>query len=519
MKENKFFSKYLIFALALSTFPVTILYVSNFQNTSLVLYIFPLVLVYLITFIFYVFLFLFFKNKNFKYVYVFSSIFSIWVFIYGIINEKLIGYNSNIVNFLGGHRFLLPISLFFFFLFFLIFNRRHKKNIFKYKFLTTYLILLNIFPLINLIYKSFIIINDESTMIEKNASGNNFNVISKSPNVYYIILDGYASTSSMKRLFDFNNSDFNFNLENIGFKIQSNSKSNYCRTNFSLSSTLNLNYVQNLTNKKLFQSDLNTYISDNLVSKIFRKNNYKYYLFDSGFGLKNKYDSDEILIKSNNVFLSNFFSTSDNDLYSVFINNSIFKILNSNLVGNISVKNYSLKVLNVFEKLPLIAKNRNKKFVFAHIISPHPPFLFNEYGIISEYGYDTPNKLWNRKLYFDQLKFINKKIVKMVRQIIINDKNDKIIIIQGDHGSRILTEENKLNRYENWVDERFSIFNGIYVSNNLSYKKALENEWDKTSVNTFRIIFNKIFNSNFQLLSDKLYYSDLQQPYNFLLIK
>lgn len=517
MKENNFFSKYLLAALALSTFPVSILYLSNFQNTNLLMYIFPLVFVYLITLILYTFLFLFIKNKNFNKVYVFASIFSIWIFIYGIINEKMINYDSNIVNILGRHRYLLTISILFIFLFFLHYLKQNKY--FTYKFLITYLILLNIFPLVNIIYKSLILIKDESTMIEKNASNKNFNAKSKSPNVYYIVLDGYASTSSMKRLFNFNNSDFNSKLENIGFKIQNNSKSNYCRTNFSLASTLNLNYVQNITTKKLFQADLNTYISDNLVSKIFRNNNYKYYLFDSGFGLKNKYDSNEILIRSNNVFLSKFFSTSDNDLYSVFINNSIFKVLNSNLVGNISVKNYSLKVLNVFEKLPLIAKNRNKKFVFAHIISPHPPFLFNKYGIIGEYGYDTPNKLWDRKLYFDQLKFINKKIVKMVRQIIINDKNDKIIIIQGDHGSRILTEDNKLNRDENWVDERFSIFNGIYISDNLSYKKAVEDEWDKSSVNTFRIIFNKIFKTNFQIFSDNLYYSDLQQPYNFVLIK
>lgn len=117
MKENKFFSRYLLVALALSTFPVTILYSSNFQNTNLVMYILPLAFVYLITLIFYTFLFLFFKNKNFKNVYLFSSVFSIWVFIYGIINEKLIGYNSDIINFLGTNRFLLPISLIILFLY------------------------------------------------------------------------------------------------------------------------------------------------------------------------------------------------------------------------------------------------------------------------------------------------------------------------------------------------------------------------------------------------------------------
>lgn len=519
MKENNFFNKCLFTALALSTYPVTILITSNFQNTNLIMYILPLVFVYLITFIFYTFLFLFLKNKNFKKVYLFSSIFSIWFFTYGIINEKLTGYNSNIVRFLGGHTFLLPISLFCLFLLFYIFNRTYKENSSKNKFLTIYLILLNIFPFANFIYESLFLIKKENVKIEMNISTNKFEAIRKSPNVYYIILDGYASTFSMKKLFNFNNSDFNFNLEKIGFKIQSNSKSNYCRTNFSLSSTLNLDYVQNITSKKLYQNDLNTFISYNLVSKIFRNNNYKYYLFDSGFGGKSNYESDEILVKSNNLIFSKLFTTSDNDLYGVFLNNSILKILNSNLIGNISVKNYSSKVLNVFDKLPKIAKNKNKKFVFAHIISPHPPFLFNEFGEIDEYGFDVPNKLWDKKLYYNQLKFINKKIINMVDQIILNDKNDKIIIIQGDHGSRILPESNKLSTNENWVEERFSNFNAIYVSNNLLYKKDLYEKWNRSSVNTFRIIFNQIFNKKFLLLPDKMYFSDLDQPYNIRLIK
>lgn len=519
MKENNFFNKCLFTALALSTYPVTILFTSNFQNTNLIMYILPLVFVYLVTFIFYTFLFLFFKNKNFKYIYIFSSIFSIWFFTYGIINEKLIGYNSNIVRFLGGHTFLLPISLCCLFLFFYIFIRTRKENSSKNKFLIIYLIFLNIFPFANFIYESLFFIKKENVKIETNTSTKKFEAIRKSPNVYYIILDGYASTSSMKKLFNFNNSDFNFNLEKIGFKIQSNSKSNYCRTNFSLSSTLNLDYVQNITNKKLYQNDLNTLISYNLVSKFFRNNNYKYYLFDSGFGGKSNYESDEILVKSNNLIFSKLFTTSDNDLYGVFLNNSILKILNSNLIGNISVKNYSSKVLNVFDKLPKIAKNKNKKFVFAHIISPHPPFLFNESGEIDEYGFDVPNKLWNKKLYYNQLKFINKKIVNMVRLIILNDKNDKIIIIQGDHGSRILPESNKLNNNENWIKERFSIFNAIYVSNKLVYKKELYDEWNSSSVNTFRIIFNHIFNLKLELLHDNKFYSNLNEPYKFQMIK
>ena len=57
------------------------------------------------------------------------------------------------------------------------------------------------------------------------------------------------------------------------------------------------------------------------------------------------------------------------------------------------------------------------------------------------------------------------------------------------------------------------------MSNKLVYKKELFEEWNSSYVNTFRIIFNQIFNVKLELLQDNKYYTNFNEPYKFQMIK
>src|SRR4051812_29675911 len=65
----------------------------------------------------------------------------------------------------------------------------------------------------------------------------------KPPDIYYLILDGYARSDVMRRLFDFDNSAFLDRLEQKGFYVARCSTANYCQTPLSLSSSLNMSYL------------------------------------------------------------------------------------------------------------------------------------------------------------------------------------------------------------------------------------------------------------------------------------
>lgn len=78
-------------------------------------------------------------------------------------------------------------------------------------------------------------------------------------------------------------------------------------------------------------------------------------------------------------------------------------------------------------------------------------------------------------------------------------KNRPIIIIQGDHGPDITIKDK-----ERRIKIRTSILNAVYLPDtreNIFYDGM-------TPVNTFRIIFNKYFGTNFKLLPDITYYQE-----------
>lgn len=67
------------------------------------------------------------------------------------------------------------------------------------------------------------------------------------PDIYYIILDSYGRSDLLARKFDYDNSQFLENLRQMGFYVADCAQSNYNRTDVSLASSLNLDYLQNLS--------------------------------------------------------------------------------------------------------------------------------------------------------------------------------------------------------------------------------------------------------------------------------
>ena len=98
------------------------------------------------------------------------------------------------------------------------------------------------------------------------------------PNVYYIILDKYTSSKVLKDIFDFDNQYFISQLHERGFHVTENSHSNYAGTFLSLASSLNMEYVNYLTDAVgVDSSDRKLSYQlyrDNNIMNIFKSFNY-----------------------------------------------------------------------------------------------------------------------------------------------------------------------------------------------------------------------------------------------------
>jgi len=69
------------------------------------------------------------------------------------------------------------------------------------------------------------------------------------PDVYHIILDGYARNDVLKDIYDYDNSEFITDLEEMGFFVARKARTNYMHTYLSLPSTFNMRYLDDLAEK------------------------------------------------------------------------------------------------------------------------------------------------------------------------------------------------------------------------------------------------------------------------------
>ena len=73
------------------------------------------------------------------------------------------------------------------------------------------------------------------------------NTLEKTPDIYYIIMDEYAPLRTLESFYDYDNSDFIKFLEEKGFYVTKNSHSNYAQSATSISSALNMKYLNYLS--------------------------------------------------------------------------------------------------------------------------------------------------------------------------------------------------------------------------------------------------------------------------------
>ncbi len=175
------------------------------------------------------------------------------------------------------------------------------------------------------------------------------------------------------------------------------------------------------------------------------------------------------------------------------------------------------RILNHFEKLAEVATLPGPKFVLAHIISPHPPYLFGADGRrVPASPLSLKGQIWlDREKYRDQLIFINQKVKTAVAAILTAAETPPVIILQGDHGTASTIYEPGGGGWTRptpaKLRERFRILNAIHLP--ADDRKYL---YDTLSpVNIFRLIFNRYFGADYPLLEERSFYSTYQLPYQF----
>ncbi|MGV3539790.1 MAG: hypothetical protein ACO1OQ_08265, partial [Rufibacter sp.] len=105
------------------------------------------------------------------------------------------------------------------------------------------------------------------------------------PDIVYLILDGYGRKDVLENYYALNNQPFLDSLTAQGFSVLPQSAANYIQTSASVTSSLNLNYLQNLENFTPAWSypDLKERAEHSRLFRWLQQFGYQLYSFDSGF--------------------------------------------------------------------------------------------------------------------------------------------------------------------------------------------------------------------------------------------
>jgi hypothetical protein len=363
----------------------------------------------------------------------------------------------------------------------------------------------------------------------------------KKPDVYYLLFDRYGNPGQLKANFNFDNSGIENFLASRGFVNRPEAFANYPFTMSSVSSTMAMNYFPEFNQKFSKGSDwqsafpYRSVLNDPPVAQIFKQNGYQYNQLSSWWDFTRvniKADTNPDISFRLNLFGAHFYLT---DIQRDMFNKSIFSPLLKKGIssGKTPILKYDLD-RNPRENFEAQMKSlRNitdrqsratPQFTFAHILAPHPPYLFNKDGSWPSYdGEANDNGVDESVKYVNEATYVNSQLKSLVNDIQKKDPG-AVIIIQADEGPYPKQFRGDLT-HANYYDplklplDKMKLKFGVMASYYMPGVDQNQVRQIDASVDTFRVVLNSYLGYQLPMLPDCNFSSgDKFKIYNYTLV-
>ena len=323
------------------------------------------------------------------------------------------------------------------------------------------------------------------------------------PDIYFMVFDAYTNNNTLQQFWGYSNADLLNWMKSENFYVVDSGNANYNFTPFSISSTLNMDYlpadVARKGNDPLTVMKGVKSMSQNEVINFLKKENYqlKYFIpFDNQIqdvGLVHEFDNFGDKELYNQTFPARFeHDVSWNFLYGKW---KPGWIKTKSVEDLPSYQNFLLRTQDVGKIVHNVKQScdnggqRQPQFVYAHFMITHQPHLFDSLGNPRK-GKELINQRNLFDTYIQQVKYANIVIREIVEYIKMHNRKNTVIIIEGDHGFRDF--KGSMTHYQ------FPNLNAIYFPDH-NYNSLYS---QMSPVNTFRIVFNHYFDQNLPLKKD-----------------
>jgi hypothetical protein len=325
------------------------------------------------------------------------------------------------------------------------------------------------------------------------------------PDIYYIVLDGFGRPDVLRERYGVDATSALEALRALGWDLPSRSRTNYTQTYLSLASTLNGAYLDPLgapMGASRNRRPLRELIQRSGTIDALKKAGYRFVMVGSNTSVTSWHDmADDCHCRWPG--LTEF----ENALLAI----TPFRTLP--LYRPTFGAQYAA-VVGGFDALERDDPASEPRFIFAHLMVPHPPFVLDATGTpVIRYGpvnyQDGDKYTGSRQEYVQgyqlQAEYVLHRLVRFARVIAARDR-PAIIVVHGDHGPGAAYSHDSLAKTE--VGERFPIFMGLrFTTDGTNVPDDLSPE------NTFRLIFNAEFEGRYPLLRNRSYYSTWDAPY------
>jgi hypothetical protein len=326
------------------------------------------------------------------------------------------------------------------------------------------------------------------------------------PDVYFIVMDGYARADVLDHYYGYDNEPFISALRARGFVVPNRTSANYNWTFLSLASTLNMDYVQPLFGLRIspYSTDRAVVyegIRNSTVAKFLREKGYRVLHLQSTWGAT-----------ANNPYADRQLRCQTGMYADEFVRSFVEMTWLSAFHSRAGVDLASCHLAN-FELLGGVAVDPGPKFVFAHFLLPHHPYLFDADGNVLRNAvvsnqFEFQKRLWeDKRAYVSQMQFLNGKVLATIDRLLATSEKPPIIVLESDHGPNLADGLKATDQ----IALRLANFGAYYLPGAPGDLMPAEG----TAVNQFRRIFSHYFGAGLEPLPDRHFVSPYGRPYFF----
>lgn len=356
------------------------------------------------------------------------------------------------------------------------------------------------------------------------------------PDIYYLVFEDYPNSQTLKDIYGHDNHPFLDGLESRGFHVRNDAFSNYPFTQNSVPSTLQMNYLANISaryksSEPASDFPLRSIFNNPPVVQALKQHGYTYHHLGSWWE------------NTRNIPAADINYTEPFKLYAFGLQKTLSEfesgLLAKSVAGRMltsglkwgetpillmksstprSQAEYQIESIKGLSQ----AKIQGGRFIFGHIMLPHPPFIFNADGSTPAYSQELNDSgATIETKYLNQINYVNTQIEALVDSIKQHAQQPPVIVIQSDEGPHP-REMGGSEAEEQGFDlaklpaKKLAQKYGILAAYQLPGASDEELKQISSPVNVFRVVLNHYFGYQLSILPDCSFASaDNKHPYKY----